>query len=290
MAENMGNPGHRDRSPSYPLIPLEAALDRLAAFESHFKRSPARPDMIQGAWGIKAKAHVNRITAALRYFGLLDYQGIGKDRQIVISEDGRKYLRAQQDEVKREVVKAAALRPKEIAKFWNEWGGDRPADAACLDDLVLKHGFSEVGARKFLDVYDATISFAGLSDSDKILGEDTENAEDDSENNGDGANNEEHTRAHGHHRTGRKTRPGMKEDVFTLKEGDVVLQWPESLSGESFEDLEEWTKLILRKIRRHIVPNEPVASSMSTEYTGDEEGRQKEEWDRKQREYIFGDK
>ena len=73
MAENAESAGQRDRSPSYPLIPLEAALDRLTAFEAHFKRSPARPDKIQGAWGIKAKARVDRIAAALRYFGLLDY-------------------------------------------------------------------------------------------------------------------------------------------------------------------------------------------------------------------------
>ncbi len=286
MVENTGSTRRRDRSPSYPLIPLEVAIERLTAFEAHFKRSGARPEKVGEAWGIKAKAYADRTRAALRYFGLLDYQGTGRDRQVVISEEGRKYLRAQQDEIRREVVKAAALRPKEIAKFWNEWGGDRPANAACLDDLVFEHGFSEAGAREFLKVYDATISFAGLSYSDKTPAEDTENGEDESEGNGDGDNHEEHTRAHRLHRTKRKERPGMKEDVFTLMEGDVVLQWPESLSVESFEDLEAWTKLILRKIQRHIILNEPVVGSMSTEYTDDEEGRQKEERDRKLDEEI----
>lgn len=96
------------------------------------------------------------------------YQGAGKDRQIVISEEGRKYLRAQQDETKREVVKAAALRPKQIATFWAKWGDNRPADAACLDELIFKNGFSDKGAQDFLKIYDATISYAGLSDSDKV--------------------------------------------------------------------------------------------------------------------------
>lgn len=160
--------GQRDRSPAYPNVPLEVALARLVEFEAHFKRSAARPEKIGEAWGVKAKGFADRVAAALRYFGLIEYQGAGKDRRIVVSDEGRKYLRAQQDEIKREVIRAAALRPKSIADFWNEWGADRPADAACLDELVLKSGFSEAGARKFLKVYDATISYAGLSASDKL--------------------------------------------------------------------------------------------------------------------------
>ena len=173
--------GQRDRSPAYPLIPLGDALERLAQFEAHFKRSAARSGKVGDAWGIKAKAYGDRIAAALRYFGLLEYQGNGKERQIVVSDDGRKYLRAQQEETKREVVRAAALRPKAIAKFWSEWGSDRPADAACLDDLVLKNGFSEAGAREFLKVYDSTISYAKLSENDKAPDDVSEQDEDEEE-------------------------------------------------------------------------------------------------------------
>lgn len=168
MTDTNETPGQRDRSPAYPNIPLKGALERLAEFDNHFKRSPARAGRVGDAWGIKGKAYVDRTAAALRYFGLLDYLGSGKERQIVLSEEGRKYLRSQQEETKRQVVKAAALRPKQIAKFWEMWGEDRPADAACLDDLVFKHGFSEKGAGDFLRIYDETIAFAGLSEADKI--------------------------------------------------------------------------------------------------------------------------
>ena len=158
----------RDRSPSYPNIPLGTALDRLAAIENHFKRSPARPEKIGVAWGIKAKSYADRTAAALRYFGLIDYEMAENGRQIVISDEGRKYLRAQQDNLKLEVVKKAALRPTQIRKFWNLWGVDRPEDAACLDELVLTYRFSDRGAHNFLNVYTSTIDFAGLSDSDKV--------------------------------------------------------------------------------------------------------------------------
>lgn len=45
------------------------------------------------------------MAAALRYFGLLEYQGAGKDRCIVLSEEGRNYLKAQQPETKAIIVK-----------------------------------------------------------------------------------------------------------------------------------------------------------------------------------------
>lgn len=167
MTEVNDNTAQRDRSPAYPFVPLEIALTRLAEFETYFKRRAARRGKVGEAWSIKSQAYADRTLAALGYFGLLEYRGAGKDRQIVISDEGRKYLRTQQEETKREVVQAAAIRPRQIAKFWNEWGIDRPVEAACLDELVLKNGFSEAGAREFLKVYDATISYAGLSDSDK---------------------------------------------------------------------------------------------------------------------------
>lgn len=160
-------PSQRDRSPAYPNIPLKTAIERLLEFDAYFKRSPARPEKIGEAWGIKGKAYVDRTTAALRYYGLLEYQGGGKDRYIVTSEWGKAYLRSAQEETKRDVIKKAALLPKQIAFFWNQWGTDRPADPACLDELMFKHKFGEAGARDFLKVYDATITYAGLTGSDK---------------------------------------------------------------------------------------------------------------------------
>jgi hypothetical protein len=166
-AANDAPSGQRDRSPAFPIMGLESALKRLAEFDTHFRRSPARPDKIGDAWNIKGKAYVDRSVAALKYFGLLEYQGSGAARQVVVSEEGRRYLRVQQEETRRQIIKAAALRPKQIAYFRERWGAKRPADAACIDELTLDNGFSDGGARAFLAVYDQTITFAGLAESDK---------------------------------------------------------------------------------------------------------------------------
>jgi len=47
-------------------------------------------------------------------------------------------------------------------------------------------------------------------------------------------------------------KPGMNQDVFTLEEGDVMIQWPKALSAASYQDLEDWLELIKRKAKRAI--------------------------------------
>jgi hypothetical protein len=158
----------RDRSPAFPFIPLQAAIARLVAFEDYFKRHPAPAKQSGLAWGMKGwTSQAQQTLAALKYFGLVEYQGSGADLQAIISEDGRTYLRAQQDAVKQDVLKRVALKPKNIAKYFTLWGVERPPDPVCLDQLVLKDSFTEAAAKTFLQVYDATIGYAKLSDSDK---------------------------------------------------------------------------------------------------------------------------
>jgi len=176
----------RDRSPSYPAISLQTAVERLVAFEAHFKRSPAPLTKVGAAWGLKeGNSDADRILAALRSFGLVEYLSFSGSRQAVISEDGRNLLRAQQETTKRQILKRAALRPKMIRHFWSVWANDRPSDDACLDQLMMNHKFSERGARAFLKVYDATTSYAALAGSDKVAASADEGSDED-----DGANQE----------------------------------------------------------------------------------------------------
>lgn len=161
----MAGGGKRDRSPAFPQVPLGEAVDRLVAFEKHFGRHPAPLDRAGAAWNLK---QCGDILAALRYFGFLEYVGTADARQVAITDEGRNLLRAQQESTKREIIQRAALRPKEIAKFWPIWGSDRPPEDVCLDELILRNGFSVRGAPLFLASYDATIAFAGLATTGKI--------------------------------------------------------------------------------------------------------------------------
>ena len=267
MAENDTQPKtptsskQRDRSPSFPFISLKTAIERLVAFEKYFGRHPAPANRAGLAWGMKTdSSQANQTLAALKAFGLIDYEGTGAERKAHLTDDARTYLRAQQESIKQEVLKSAVLKPKQTKRFWKMWGADRPPSPVCLDELVLKYRFTENAAKTFLSVYDDTIAYAGLTDSDKVL---------DADENGDDTPEDENGNENKGRIKRRKVKPDMKEDVYTLKEGDVVFQWPERISVESYEDLKDWTKLILRKIERHIVTNKD-------EYETDEEREHRE--------------
>jgi hypothetical protein len=170
----------RERSPSFPFIPLQTAVKRLEEFEKHFGRHPTPANHVGAAWGMKpASSKAAQTLAALKSFGFVEYEGDGQARLTRLTDLARTYLRAQQESVKREAIHAAAMRPKALQAFFKQWGADRPTDPVCLDELILKRGFTDAAARLFLKVYDQTIAFAGLSDSD-IEGIDT-TAEDDTD-------------------------------------------------------------------------------------------------------------
>ncbi|MGA9061104.1 MAG: hypothetical protein WB341_05480 [Terracidiphilus sp.] len=45
-------------------------------------------------------------------------------------------------------------------------------------------------------------------------------------------------------------RATMREDVFSLAEGNVTFQWPSPLSADSIVDLKDWFKILERKVSR----------------------------------------
>ncbi len=46
----------------------------------------------------------------------------------------------------------------------------------------------------------------------------------------------------------------MRQDVFSLAEGEAVLSWPTPLSQDSIKDLEDWLAIVKRKIARSVEP------------------------------------
>jgi hypothetical protein len=44
----------------------------------------------------------------------------------------------------------------------------------------------------------------------------------------------------------------VRQDVFSLTEGTITIQWPASLSQESFQDFSDWLELLKRRIQRSV--------------------------------------
>ena len=253
----------RERSPAYPFISLRGAVERLARFEAMFGRHPVPADKVGLAWKMKEKSsQAFQTLAALKSFGLIDYKGANKDRVAMLTEAGRNYLRAQQEDVKAEILKACAFRPKAISTYWQRWGADRPIDTICMDQMVLKDGFTLSAANTFLKVYDETVTFSKLADGDSIHGIDEAEDEDDSENTEMQSTHTTSTPASaGQPRMPKAAMPDIPstqsaifiDDKYDLGDGRAfILRWPANFSKEELEEVEAWLMLMQKKIKRSV--------------------------------------
>lgn len=253
----------RDRSPAYPFISLKAAVERLGAFDAKFGRRPTPADKAGLAWGMKEKSsQAFQTLATLKSFGLVEYKGANTDRVVLLTDDGRNYLRAQQPEVKAAILKSSALRPKAIAVYWQQWGADRPIDPICIDQLVLKDGFTQSAAITFLRVYDETVAFARLANGD------TMHSIDEAQDEGpmEAVYMQQATvpmTAAGFARAGvqpvatvTSSLPpvaGSHDDKYELGDGRAfVLRWPATVNAAEFEEFEAWIALLQKKLKRSV--------------------------------------
>lgn len=242
----------RDRSPAFPYIGLAKALQRIEILFGKVKRHEARVADIAADWKLSPKSSsTDRTVAALESFGLIDSLGSGDAKKIKISDVGLRILDDGRPGVREKLLAEAAMRPRIISEYAERWKGGRPDETHALSQLKFEGGFTDEGAKMFLRVFDETIRFTLGSQSDSAFESDRDEIHEDGE---DAADNQEKERSTVDRERSkrREAKPGMKEDVFSLHEGDVILQWPETLSAESYQDLEDWTKLLLRKIKRAI--------------------------------------
>jgi hypothetical protein len=157
----------RDRSPQFPFISLQKAIERAQEFEGVYKRSAGRIANVLPVWGYAVKSSGGAQTVgALKAFGLIDDEGAGADRKIKLTELAQHILKDERPGKRQEAIKEAALKPRAIAEHWAIWGTDRPPDPECISELTLERSYTEEAAKRFLRVYDDTIGFAGLIGED----------------------------------------------------------------------------------------------------------------------------
>lgn len=163
-------PIQRQRSPSFPFIPLAKAIDRAREFEAQYGRHKAKQDLAMSKWGYKPGSSGGQQTiGALIAFGLLDDEGRAESRQLFMSELGKTILKDTRPGKREEALKIAALKPALIKRYWEKWGADPPPKGDRKAELHLEQGFNEEAAVRFVNVYDKSIELAGLKVGDAPL-------------------------------------------------------------------------------------------------------------------------
>jgi hypothetical protein len=156
-----------ERSPSFPFISLRKAVQRAQAFFDSHRKEPTRLTALASTWAYSpSSSGLLQTIAAMKQFGLLEDSGSGVDRKLQISDLARTILADLRPGAKEGAIAEAAQKPKIIAEYLPKWVPNRPSDAHCVSELVFDRGFAEIGAKAFLKVFDDTIAYARLGESD----------------------------------------------------------------------------------------------------------------------------
>ena len=163
------------RSPLYPFITLEKAVERAKTLYDVIKKGPSRAVTVVGAWnyGPKSSGGLQTI-AALKQFGMLADQGVGEGRRLALTELGLRLALGSEEAAHREAMQRAALNPTIHSELWSKWERELPGDAVIRDYLVFDRKFNPTGAKELIREYRDTLAFSGLIDCgmDSFSGED----------------------------------------------------------------------------------------------------------------------
>lgn len=254
------NTTKRPRSPKAPGVNLEHALTKAEAF---YKKEPAHSapaEVFMKHIGYSANSGLGKVAlAALRGFGLVESRGNAlalSPKALAIIQDRRPGSSERAD-----AIRSAAMRPKVHADVLERFEGKVPSDESLHFYLVNEKAFTDKGADQFIKQFTATMAFAGLTDGD-ILPSD-ESAASGGEPAGlsqlaitggfqPGKDERRPLRLPAPRTDALTPRVGMKQDTYSLDEGDVVIQWPARLSQEGYEDLTHWLDLISGKMKRAV--------------------------------------
>lgn len=233
------------RSPNYPLIGLEKAVEMVTGLHAEYGKHPAPIHLLHKKWGYTEGSGVgNQAVAALSAYGLVDISGTGDGRKVAVSKAGQRIADGAPDRA--DLLRKAALGPKihqEVLEHYGDKG--LPVDELLKQYLVWDRPegrrFNKDTVGEFIERFRGTLAYAGVTSIDTIE-EDGGGPDEDSED-------PPLTRTNGLERK-RPMQAGMNEDVFSLAEGAIVLQWPARLSTVSAADAQDWLELIGRKIKR----------------------------------------
>lgn len=260
------------RGPAYPFIGLEQAVTLTRQLYEYTKRTPANLGaVLREKWDYSpTSSSASKIVAALKYFGLVELGQSADTETIKITDRAYRILvDSEEAEERKQALRDCFLSPKAYKMCWDHWGSDVPQSARST--LIFNEGFIDSTVDAFLSNYKKSMLFAGLHghEPEEKRIEEVVAEPSSSEMNAAAAGDvgsiksaqltpisvtplhQQPSRTMTFHGAVQKG-GGMRQEVFALAEGDVTIQWPETLSPDSFQDFEDWLVILKRKIKRSV--------------------------------------
>src|SRR6266404_1422361 len=142
------------RSPSYPGIDLETALQRARMLYERERTNAALVDAILHHWGYKPNSGAALVhLAALKKFGLLQDEGSGKSRRGRLTPLALDIILDERDDSpdRAASIARAALEPTVHAELWEKYGPSLPeSDAPLRFYLTRERAFTDPAAQELI--------------------------------------------------------------------------------------------------------------------------------------------
>lgn len=166
----------RIRSPAYPAIDLEEALQKAKILWEKANRHPISIDVAARYWELAPQGSQALVTvAALRKFGLVEELEESTEREIKLTDLAISlvYNPDERSPEYRALLGQAALSPSIHDELWQKYEGNLPDDKLIERFLVIERKFNEKYVSQFINEFRRTIEFAKLRNSDIVSQKET---------------------------------------------------------------------------------------------------------------------
>ena len=260
MTKKASARNRRARSPRAPRLDLELALSMARRFYDKEPTRSAPSEVVIEHWGYSSKSSSGPIAlSTLRGFGLIEVHG----NEIRLTELALDILQDGRAESPKRIrsIRRAALYPKIHATVSEHYGGTIPSDETLRFYLLRDQGFTDKGADVFVKQFRATLAFAfaGIENGVRLPKGEGEEKE------GGSATSERYpppqqggigAQVPASRSDVLTPRPTMNQDTFTVRGGQITLQFPATNSRETYEDLKEclslWLKLMEKRTKQAV--------------------------------------
>lgn len=237
------------RSPNYPLMDLGAALEAVRpALRAENRNKMSRGVLAKHLGYNSLNGRALGKIGAVRAYGLID----GSGDELRISDDAiTALLNPDKGIVYRDALKRLADKPSLFQEIQKQYPSDLPSETNLSFWLVQQKHFTQEAAGKAAKTFLATMRLvyddaAGYNPSPEREEQEPAMVQPQM---GAAAQRILDLPASSFSKPG-IMQPGMMQEVFNLEEGTVTLMFPGSMSEDSYQDLEDRLKIVLRGLKR----------------------------------------
>jgi|GEM_PF-2195015 len=251
------------RTPRYPTVPLDEAVNKVSKIFELENTNPMTADVAVMHLGYTSyNGASGSVLSSLRKYGLLSGRGdsicVADDARVIIADA---HLEDQSD--RQEALMRCLLSNSVFKDLYERFQGS--SSEINVQAHLMKNGFKPDAASAAAASYKKSVAFAldAKSDDEDIAISEESSSEALPREGVDGpvefygkAPDSRALKRDFEMMTGAfqssQGKPTMKQDTYTLDNGELILAWPTGMSIDEVEDFEMWMDMMKKKVRRAV--------------------------------------